>query len=139
MINSPISFDHNGIKGEAVIEYNQTIERILFRYKEDKDICMSLSFFYHCKKYFKKHKDWIFLVVPSSDDKIRERGFHPLHEMVKDYAYIVSMSLHKSKNIKQSQQHKIGRSARNEIIYCDDVTQFKNKKVVIIDDVMTPG
>lgn len=139
IINKPIAFNLEGIVGEAVVRYDQTIERIVFRYKEDKDLCMSVSFFFQRRKYFSKHKDWVFLLAPSSSEKTKERGFHALYEMIKPYASIISTDLYKSDNIKQSKQHRETRKKIKGAIGCHNVSQFNNKKIIIVDDVVTTG
>ncbi len=139
LVSKPIVFNLKGVIGEAIVAYEQTIERIIFRYKEDKDISMSVSFFYQRRKYFSKHREWVFLLAPSSPEKTKERGFHALYEMIKPYASIISTDLYKSDNIKQSKQQKEIRKNIKNTIQCQNVDQFDNRKVIIVDDVVTTG
>ena len=54
---------------ESMVIYDQDIEHILCRYKEDGDLPLAPSFFYQARKYIKKHNDFVFVLMPISCPK----------------------------------------------------------------------
>lgn len=127
------------LKCESMVVYDQDIERILFRYKEDGDLPMADSFFYHARDYFKKHKDYVFVLMPSSTQKTKERGFFTLEKMVSSYINNYQTPLAKTRNIKQSEQSAINRKEISKSMTLTSIQGIKNKKIILIDDVCTTG
>lgn len=124
---------------QSLVVYNEDIERILFRFKEDGDLPLAPSFFYPLKKYFKKHNDCVYVLMPSSTKKTSERGFFALEMMVKPYVINYCCPLVKTKNIKQSLQRAKQRKEIDKAIQLQDIKDITNKKVILIDDVCTTG
>lgn len=135
----PIKLKLNGCQIEGLVIYDAMIQTLLYRYKEDKDIVMAPSFFYHSKRKLKKHKDWVFMMMPSSKEKTKERGFHPLYEMIKPYTKSISWGLYKQSDIKQSTQTKSTRQQIKLGINEIELMKLKGQKIILIDDVITTG
>jgi competence protein ComFC len=126
-------------KCQSLVVYDEDIERILFRYKEDGDLPLAPSFFYRLKKFIKQHKDYVFVLMPSSQKKTKERGFFALEEMVKPYLSTYCSPLEKTRNIKQSQQTAKQRKEIGKSMMLVDIKDIKNRKIILIDDVCTTG
>ena len=139
LIKQPIKFKLENLQCKAIVEYSLDIERLIYRFKEDKDIPMAPAFYYSMKKTLKKHNDWVFVVMPSSISKTTQRGFLPLELMLKPYTSNVSYALKKTSDIKQAKQSKNKRKNIHHDIVCENIDQFKDKRIVLIDDVATTG
>ncbi|NLA78850.1 MAG: hypothetical protein GX845_04800 [Erysipelothrix sp.] len=138
-IKKPIHFHMGALPCTGMLEYDLDVASWLFRYKEDCDVVMAPSFFYGFKRRIKKHKDWVFVMMPSSASKTKERGFHPLHSMLQPYAKNISWALFKETDAKQTT---LPKSLRQHVQIGIDPLQrasLTNKKVVLVDDVMTTG
>ena len=124
---------------ESMVVYDKDIEHILFRYKEDGDLPLAPSFFYQSRHYLRKHKDFVFVLMPSSEEKTKERGFWALEKMISPYVDNYKTPLIKTKNVKQSQQSLKKRKEISKSMIITDVSIIKNKKVILVDDVCTTG
>lgn len=134
-----LSYSLGTLECESMMIYDQDIEHILFRYKEDGDLPLAPSFFYYAKQYIRKHKDYVFVLAPSSTEKTKERGFFALEKMVSPYIHNYQTPLEKTKNIKQSKQLVVNRKDISQSMIISNVSCIKNRKVVLVDDVCTTG
>lgn len=134
-----LQYTIDGLKCESMMIYDQEVERILFRYKEDEDLPLAPSFFYFARRYIKKHNDYVFVLMPSSKEKTNERGFFALEKMVSPYVKNYRTPLVKTKNIKQSKQPVAYRKNIHKSMIITDLAVIKDKKVILIDDVCTTG
>lgn len=92
----------NGIWIYVLYEYNEFLERLLFRFKEQRDIALKEVFLHDCYSLFKKiTKYHSICVMPSSDFSRYQRGFEPNIEIL--YQSNVYSPLYKNSNIKQSE------------------------------------
>ncbi len=118
--------------------YTPEIASLMFRYKEHRDVPLGGCLFFPYHKHIKKLiKNKIVIIVPSSQQKTSERGFHPLkHALsligVTPYELLIKVSSQDQKKMKK----------RERVL-----TQFEfvssvltpSKHVVLFDDVLTTG
>mgnify|MGYP004448735349 FL=1 len=125
-------YEIDGIDFYVYYEYNEFLERIWFRYKEQKDIVLKNLFSKLFEPYLKN--TYCICIPPSSDEKRRERAFEPLIAILGNRTY---SPLYKMKSIKQSKQSFLKRKAIQEVIQRKACYPLPDKPVVLVDDVCT--
>ena len=73
----------NGIKLHIAYVYNDFLENMIFQYKEGLDTALRDVFFHDImKKINAKFRHYTIVLLPSSEEKTIERGFHPVKDML---------------------------------------------------------
>lgn len=138
--NKPIQLRLKGVNITACVWYDEQIQQLLYRFKEDGDILLAPLFFHYQKRWLKKHfKDTTFIPMPSSKEKISSRGFNHLRLMSKQCSLNLVDGLIKTRNIKQSTQSKAKRAQIKEVLQLDPSFIMPAGKVCLLDDVCTTG
>ena len=127
----------NEFKVESFYDYDGMYRDLLLQYKECFDEALAEVFSYKISDYLAiKYFGYNVVFVPSSKDKLKQRGFNHLELMFKDLNLkkvdglaIKTEMLQEGKNLKQ----------RKQIIDNFIYTGEKLNKVLIIDDVITSG
>lgn len=120
--------------------YNQFLEGMIFQYKEGRDIALKQVFFHeHIKAIEKQYKGYTLLLMPSSQEKTKERGFHALRGMLEEIHLEKLEPFYKSENRKQSRQNYEQRQHIDDIMRLDPSVKLPKKKLLLIDDVCTTG
>lgn len=122
----------------ALVAYTEGVGHWMTQIKEAQDISLAPVFVTpYISLLKKKYKHRIWLIVPSSEEKTSQRGFHALKEMLKPL-HVEILDLFEKDNIKQRES---GLKQRLEIS-----SHIRLKKsvghlgdVVLIDDVCTTG
>lgn len=130
-------FEYKSLRIHAFYLYNEYLENLLFQYKEGRDIALKDIFLW---KYKKKLND-IFrqrecIIMPSSEEKVKNRGFHPLKEMLACSNVEIKECFIKNKNYKQSLQRAQDREKVKDVI---QIVEFPQKEYYLFDDVVTSG
>jgi competence protein ComFC len=133
-----IKFSLGKMSCRAIVEYDESIEKLIYRYKEDKDLPLAVLFFNQSIKYCKQ-ANRINVLIPSSKEKVESRGFHHLQAMFDCHKLPYESCLIKNSNWKQSSQSKENRAKVSEILELRNIDRIKNKRVLLIDDVATTG
>lgn len=130
-------YNYKNLRIHAFYIYDDYLENLLFQYKEGRDIALQNIFLWKNKEklndIFRHHTC---VIMPSHEDKIKERGFHHIKEMLSITNIKIEDCFMKTKNYKQSLQ----RSKNREKII--DVIQLKYKpkyNYYFFDDVITTG
>lgn len=132
--------NHNGMKLHILYEYNDFIENMLFQYKEGMDVALRTSFLHEDRRYIeKRYKGYTMLLMPSSQEKTKERGFHALKEMSAALHMKKLQPFYKCENRKQSMLNYEERLNIHKIIGLDDSVKLPKKKLLLFDDVCTSG
>lgn len=120
--------------------YNDFIENMLFQYKEGRDIALANVFLHeHIRMLERKYKGYTMVLMPSSEEKNKERGFYALEEMVKEIKLPKLTPLYKSENRKQSTLHYEERQRIHEVIHLKSDMLLSKRKILLVDDVCTTG
>lgn len=136
----PISFDIDGVRVLSYVQYDDHISQLLIQYKEHRDEALAPLFFEPIKKsILKKFKGYSLVPLPSSKEKVEQRGFHHLHRMIEPLALTVSDVLVKSKNVKQAKMTREEREHIDQIFEINIVENDFLDRVLLIDDVCTTG
>ena len=130
-------YTYRDLKIHAFYVYNDFLETLLFQYKEGRDIALSDIFLW---KYKEKMND-IFrhrlcVIMPSSEEKLKSRGFHHLKKMLACTSADVCDCLIKTKNYKQSLQRAQNREKIHSVI---QLAHCPQKDFFLFDDVVTSG
>lgn len=121
--------------------YNSIFKNLLKNYKEYKDVELSPCFLFPFLNLIKLlYHDYIFIPCPSSENKIKERGFNHLEEILKSCNLKYELVLEKKEETEQKNLT-ITERFKKDTIYLKPGYEHKigNKKIVIFDDVLTTG
>lgn len=126
----------NGYDIEIFYKYDGMFKNLLIQYKECYDEALKDVFLYDIKEYIEfKYHDYYLCLVPSSQNKLKQRGFNHLELMCKN----IKLKRIKLKMINDiSQQNKNYNDRKlmeNNFVYSGE----KVDKVLIFDDVLTTG
>ena len=118
--------------------YNDFFKDLLYRYKGQGDLALAPVFLEEYSDVLKKrYKNYIIIVVPSSQDDNARRGFAFLPWIFKSLNLHVISPFSKQKSYKQSSS-KNRQEIKNVIVLTKKIN-LRNQKVLIVDDVMTSG
>jgi competence protein ComFC len=135
-----IIFQIDGIEITSFVEYDENISRLLILYKEHCDEALAPVFFDRSKKLIsKKYKGYVLIPLPSSSEKVAQRGFHHLHRMIESLDLEMADVLVKTKNVKQAKLSKEDRKQIDMIFEIRKDAEYSFENIVLIDDVCTTG
>lgn len=121
-------------------EYTDEMEKLLFQYKEGRDIALAPVFLQDdLKKLHDKFRHYHIVLMPSSQEKLLERGFLPMREMLKGIRLPILEPFYKSENHKQSLQSFENRRTIEKIIKRDGTVPLPDAPLLLVDDVCTSG
>lgn len=121
-------------------EYNDFLENLLFQYKEGLDVVLAPVFFHEFIKELKqRYRGYTILMMPSSIEKLQERGFLPLEDMLKELDLPKISPFYKTENRKQSTLSYEDRQLISNIICLKQDVKLPKRKVLLVDDVCTTG
>lgn len=133
-------YEKEGKKYIIYHEYNEFIERLLFRYKEQRDIALSSIFLTAYKKELEKiSRKYAIVVLCSSEEKRRFRAFEPLVEWFKAIQIEVYSPFYKTMDWKQSSLSFEKRKGIHHILKKKSFYSLPKKPIVLFDDVITSG
>lgn len=128
----------NGISGVCLYEYNDFFKELIYKFKGLGDIELRTIFLEYFKFYIKfKFKNYIFIGAPSHHEAIAKRRFNHIYEIFKYVTNHIFFPIQKINNIKQSDQKYNERTKIHNNLRYDSPICLKDKKVVIVDDIMT--
>ena len=128
-------------KGIGIYPYENKIKELLFNFKGRFDIALSDVFIFPYRNILKlRFFDYVVVPVPSFQKKNNLRGFNHVEKMFSCLNLRIISCLEKTKDIKQSSLSKEQRQEISKYIVLNNKSQFlKNKKVLLVDDVLTTG
>lgn len=130
----------DGVEVTSFVEYDENISRLLILYKEHCDEALAPIFFDRWRKYInKRYKGYVCVPLPSSSQKVAQRGFHHLHRMIESLDFEMADILIKTKNVKQAKLSKEDRKHIDMIFEIKKDTECSFENVVLVDDVCTTG
>lgn len=133
-------FKVDGRDWYVLYEYNEFIERLFFRFKEQRDIALAPIF-------IQGHQEWIAAilkgktccVVPSGQIQRQKRGFEPLLEIFLSMNVILYSPFYKQKEHKQSSLNPSQRKEISSILQPKKIYPKLEGDIVWMDDVCTTG
>lgn len=134
----PVNINIDGIKVRSLFCYRGLIRDLLIQYKEKKDEALAYCFLYpYIKKLSKKYKDYYLIAVPSSEKAVKERGFYHVEKI---FSILNLKQIHlikKKSNFQQKKSHSL--NIEDEFYIDGDISVIKDKKVLLVDDIITTG
>lgn len=130
-------YEYKNIRVHAFYLYDDFMENLLFQYKEARDIALKDIFLWKKKEKVNdifRHAKCV--IMPSSIEKVQERGFHHLEKMLECCDIQLDFCLKKTKNYKQSKQRSINRMKISSIL---EKEYIPSGKFYLFDDVVTTG
>lgn len=130
----------NKCKTLILYEYNEFLKTCLYKLKgagdiEIASIFLSGFYFYLKIKYYK----YSLVLVPSYLKREEERGFNHLEEIFKILKMEILKPLIKISDRKQTNLNETERQKISNYIIWDSNCHIKNKKILLVDDVITSG
>lgn len=120
--------------------YNEFLENMIYQYKENRDIALKDVFFHQfINKLNDKYRHYEVVVMPSAHEKIEERGFHHMKEMLGECKLPILDPMVKLHNRKQSLQSFQERQNITDYIHLKKNFYPSKKPLLLIDDVITTG
>ena len=135
------TFTFYGVSALAIYSYDEWIEQLLYRFKEQKDIELKNVFleFYHLQLHL-RYQGYHLVPMPSSKEKEEKREFSTLKEVFQILDLPFLDLFEKKQDFKQEKAHREERFKNHqEIILKKDIPSLHQKKLLLIDDVMTTG
>lgn len=121
-------------------EYNDFLENMIFQFKEGRDIALKDIFFYEfIKEINDKYRQYTIVLLPSSEEKVKERGFIPVEEMLSTCKLPKIQPFYKAYDHKQSLQSYAQRSKISQVIKRNMNIKLPKTKLLLVDDVCTSG
>lgn len=128
------------MKVHILYEYNEFLENLLFQYKEGQDVALRHLFFWEYRRRIaNRFQGWAVALMPSSDAKTQERGFHALKEMAEVIRLPKLQPYRKRINHKQSLLSYEQRQHIDEFMEWQADVDLSKRKVLLVDDVATSG
>ena len=135
-----IHFKLDGIDGLAIYEYDQNIKELLFKFKGCYDFEMKDVFLDRYYQYLRlKYLGFVVVPVPSYYLDDMTRGFNHVVEIYNRLKLPVYKIIKKTKKEKQASKNKKERKEIGKILEIENIESIKNKKILLVDDVMTTG
>lgn len=133
-------FKVSNVVGLSLFNYDEVIRKSLYQLKGCGDIEMAPVFLYRYSLELKaKFRDYYIIPMPSWKDDDLNRGFNHVIEIFRCLHLPILPILFKKENIKQALQKKWQRTEMIDNIGIISPSIIKNKKVLLVDDVMTTG
>lgn len=130
----------NEIDITYLCNYESPLKEWLLQYKEQFDIALAPVFFYLFKTYIKLNFfNYAIVIAPSSLSSIKKREFSHMYEMCKSLNMPIYDILRKKDSATQKGKNALQRSKIESNITSINIERIKNKKVLLIDDVITTG
>lgn len=130
-------YKYHNLYIHALYLYDEFMESLMFQYKEGRDIAISDIFLKpYQKQLVDKYRHMTWQLMPSSEDKIRQRGFHHLECMLEGMDICIGKDFVKTQNYKQSRQKAKERQKIGEFI---QLSAQIREPFIFFDDVCTSG
>ena len=131
---------YQGMRLWMLYEYQDALENLIYQYKEQRDIALAEVFLYRfAHKINRRYVGYSLVFMPSSLQKIQERGFSHLKEMTKMLTLPYYDGVKKTSTQKQSLQNKKGRKTIGKYLELDDAIPIPDTPLLLFDDVCTSG
>ncbi len=132
-------FRFAGCKGLAIYHYDDYIRSLIYQLKTNMDVALAPVFLerYLHLKYL--YLNYVVLIAPSHISHTNERGFKPVEEIFKVIGWNLLDCFSKSLATKQIELNSKKRKEVKKYISLNEDVNLRDKKVLLVDDIMTTG
>lgn len=124
----------------SLADYKEPLSSTLINFKENLDVELSAVFLnYYCSLLKLFYFSYNIVIIPSSSEKEKERGFSHLHEMFKCLNLPFLDVLIKESGFTQKKSNKQQREKNASSFKIENGEAIRNKKILVVDDVITTG
>lgn len=135
-----INYSLDGVKGMSLFNYDNNMKNLIYQYKGCYDFELFSVFLEQYSTYFHYlYKGYYIVPIPSNERDDTRRQFNHVVEAFSILNLPMLKVLYKSEEYKQSEQHKADRIKIFDILKLSDLEIIKNKKILIVDDIVTTG
>ncbi len=133
-------FKIDNIKALTIFNYNDYIKKLIYQYKGCYDYELKDIFLYPFLKEIKDdYRSFYMVIAPSSEKRIKERGFDHTYEIFKCLKLKIITPIVKINNDKQSDKSLFERQKVIDSLKLVDKEIIANKKILLVDDICTTG
>ena len=126
------------VNHKAIFIYNQAMKDFFSRYKFDGDFLLRKVFASVLANELKKYRDYEFVVIPLSPERLLERGFNQVEGLVEAAGFSFQDLLGKREEKASSSKNRLERLATEIPFYIKTEAPLP-KKILVIDDIYTTG
>ena len=133
-------FSLDGINGLAIYDYDENMKNLIYKFKGCYDYELKDVFLTRYLSYLRfMYIGYYMVPVPSYYLDDEKRGFNHVVEIFKPLKLKMLPIIHKTKSHKQSDHTAKGRRDITHILSIDKNVNLKDKKILLVDDIMTTG
>lgn len=126
------------VSHRAIFTYNQVMKDFFSRYKFDGDFLLRKVFASFLNEELKKYKEYQFVVIPLSPERLLERGFNQVEGFVEAAGFSFQDLLEKREERASSSKNRSERLATEFSFFIKSRVTIP-KKILLIDDIYTTG
>ncbi len=126
------------VNHRAIFTYNQAMKDFFSRYKFDGDFLLRKVFASFLSEELKKYKEYQFIVIPLSPERLLDRGFNQVEGLVEVAGFKYLDLLEKREERASSSKSRSERLA-TELPFSIKSEVTIPKKILLIDDIYTTG
>lgn len=121
----------------SIFEYNEFMKEYMNQYKFRGDYILVQYFSTILHQVFRQYKEYIFVPIPLSKQRLYERGFNQAEAVIKEAGFTVTSVLTRMDEEKQSKKNRFERMKMTQRFSV--IENVKQKKILLIDDIYTTG
>ena len=135
-----IPFKIGNVKGLSIYEYTDFIKELIYKFKGCYDYELKDVFLYRYLNFLRlKYYKFNIVYIPSYYIDDERRGFNHVRAIFETLKLKELPILRKNTAHKQSDHSAIGRRQIKDVISIDKTVHLKDKKILLVDDIMTTG
>ena len=135
-----LHFTLDNYKGLSIYEYDETIKELIYKFKGCYDYELKDVFIYRYLQYLRLiYRGYIMIPAPSYHIDDEKRGFNHVVEIFKPLRLEMLPIISKNQSYKQSDHSSKGRMDISNILEIDENISLKDKKILLVDDILTTG
>lgn len=123
---------------EAIFTYNEAMKDYFSRYKFDGDYLLRKIFASILRERLKKYKEFQFLIIPLSSERLSKRGFNQVEGLIEATGLSYHDFLEKNEEKASSSKNRSERLATKLPFFIKAGVTIP-KKILLIDDIYTTG